>query len=85
MFTQGRGSVQRQERGGARDRGDHQQRRVGAAVEGGAEGAVAMVRRVGDDGRSWLFAINHTQVGARLPAPGIDLSSGAVVIEESPR
>ncbi|WP_228564233.1 Beta-galactosidase C-terminal domain [Catenulispora rubra] len=35
-----------------------------------------MVRRVADDGQSWLFAINHTEVDVPLPAPGTDLLSG---------
>ena len=34
------------------------------------------VRRHGDDGRSWLFVLNHTAVRGLVPASGLELLSG---------
>ena len=37
---------------------------------------VAVSRRHGKDGTSWLFAFNHTQEPVTLPAAGVDLLTG---------
>ncbi|MEW2516519.1 beta-galactosidase [Actinacidiphila alni] len=47
-----------------------------APAPAGAGGGVEVVRRNGRDGRSWLFAVNHTQAPAEVAATGIDLLSG---------
>jgi beta-galactosidase len=40
---------------------------------------VEVVRRVADDGRSWVFALNHTDMPATLSLTGHDLVSGRPV------
>jgi beta-galactosidase len=41
-----------------------------------APSGVCVTRRHGDGGRSWLFAINHGDRAATLPAVGLDLMTG---------
>ncbi|MFJ8790552.1 beta-galactosidase [Streptomyces sp. NPDC102462] len=43
---------------------------------GGAGHGVEVTRRTAPDGRSWLFAVNHTGRPARVAATGVDLFSG---------
>jgi beta-galactosidase len=40
---------------------------------------VAVSRRHGSAGQSWLFAFNHTDEPVTLPAAGLDLLSGQTV------
>jgi beta-galactosidase len=40
---------------------------------------VAVTRRLGTGGRSWLFAFNHTDSALTLPAEGLDLLTGRTV------
>jgi beta-galactosidase len=44
---------------------------VAATVPG-----VEVARRTADDGRSWLFVLNHTDQPAEVPAAGHDLVTG---------
>ncbi|THV38626.1 beta-galactosidase [Glycomyces buryatensis] len=43
-----------------------------------------LVRRSHEDGRSYLFAINHTETESRVPATGTDLLTGADWTAETP-
>lgn len=43
----------------------------------GAGHGVEMVRRMSEDGGSWLFAINHTDAAVALPTTGVDLITGS--------
>ncbi|MFJ6569206.1 beta-galactosidase [Streptomyces sp. NPDC091292] len=43
----------------------------------GSGGGVEVTRRTAPDGRSWLFAVNHTHDPAQLDARGVDLLTGA--------
>jgi beta-galactosidase len=45
-------------------------------VLAGVPPGVAVSRRHGQDGASWLFAFNHTAEPVTLPAAGLDLLSG---------
>ena len=45
-------------------------------VLAGVPRGVAVSRRHGKDGTSWLFAFNHTEEPVTLPAAGVDLLSG---------
>ncbi|WP_281862070.1 Beta-galactosidase C-terminal domain, partial [Salana multivorans] len=45
---------------------------VVAEVPDGAE----VTRRTADDGRSWLFVLNHSDVEVRVPATGRELVTG---------
>jgi beta-galactosidase len=45
----------------------------------GAPPGVCVTRRHGDDGRSWLFAVNQTDQAVALPAAGVDLITGREV------
>jgi beta-galactosidase len=42
----------------------------------GAPAGLEAVRRHGDDGRSWLFVLNHTAAGVQVPVSGLELLSG---------
>ncbi|MGW3955777.1 beta-galactosidase [Streptomyces sp. NPDC004752] len=42
----------------------------------GSGAGVEVTRRTAPGGASWLFAVNHTQHTAQLPATGVDLLSG---------
>jgi len=62
------------------------------AAEAGVQSAlpdvppgVAVSRRHGDDGTSWLFAFNHTGEPVTLSAVGVDLLSGKAVDPLQPR
>jgi beta-galactosidase len=43
---------------------------------------VAVTRRLGTGGRSWLFASNHTDASVTVPAEGLDLLTGRTVTGE---
>ena len=47
-----------------------------APVVAGVQPGIEAVRRQGDDGRSWLFVLNHTDRACHVPASGTELLSG---------
>ncbi|MBZ2199534.1 beta-galactosidase [Occultella gossypii] len=49
----------------------------GVVAAASAEPGVEVVRRVGEDGASYLFVLNHTDSEVRVPANGTDLVTGA--------
>ncbi|MGO4428553.1 Beta-galactosidase C-terminal domain, partial [Streptomyces sp. MCAF7] len=46
-------------------------------VQGAGHG-VEVTRRSAPDGRTWLFAVNHTSHPAQVAATGVDVISGAL-------
>jgi beta-galactosidase len=48
----------------------------GVAPAAGADPGMELTRRRSDDGRSFLFAINHSRSSGTVRASGIDLISG---------